>query len=71
MIGVASSPPLAPVLVTVKVPPCSSCSLSAPARAASARRLISAASPKSGRLSTSRTTGTVSPSAVAVAMPTW
>ena len=69
--GVAITPPRVPVLDTVMVPPCSSSSLSVPARAPCASRSISRARSNSVRAPASRTTGTVSPSGVSVATATW
>src|SRR5450755_4318654 len=67
--GVVTMPPSAPRLVIVMVEPVSSARVALPSRAASARRCTSAA--QSHRLSDSqwRTTGTINPAGVWVAMP--
>ena len=69
--GVVTMPPSAPRLVIVMVEPVSSARVALPSRAASARRSTSAA--QSHRLSDSqwRTTGTMRPAGVCVAMPIW
>ena len=70
-IGVASRPPCVPVLVTVKVPPWSSSSLSRCSRAAAASRSISRAIANRPSAPASRRIGTVRPSSVFVATPRW
>ncbi|MNL28825.1 hypothetical protein D3C87_1504880 [compost metagenome] len=70
MIGVEAMPPSAPRLVTVRVEPLSSSRVARPARAASARRAISVALDQRSRASAWRSTGTMRPAAVWVAMPT-
>ncbi len=68
--GVVTMPPSGPRLVIVIVEPVSSSRVASPARAATARRAISAAHDHRSRASAWRTTGTRSPAGVCVAMPT-
>src|SRR5574341_422632 len=69
MTGVAKRPPSAPRLVTVKVEPPWSAGAPLRAFASPVTRPISRASSRSDRSSARRTTGTISPSSVAVAIP--
>ena len=69
MMGVETMPPSAPSELMVMVEPDSSSRVAVPDRAASASRFISAAQSQMPRASACRTTGTVRPAGVCVAMP--
>ncbi|MCY1306672.1 hypothetical protein D9M70_565440 [compost metagenome] len=68
--GVLTMPPSAPRLLRVMVEPDSSSRCALPLRAASASRAISAALPHRSRDSAWRSTGTIRPLSLCVAMPT-
>ncbi len=69
MTGVLTMPPSAPRLVMVMVEPDSSSRAALPVRAASARRVTSAAQAHRSNVSAWRSTGTIRPASVWAAMP--